>query len=59
MKKRATPKPLSPAQIKALTKLADGGSSNQMRRGTNDALHDMGLMERGQITAAGLAAISR
>jgi hypothetical protein len=50
---------LTPAQIKALNKLADGAGSNAMHRMTNYALHDLGLMERGKITTAGLAAIGR
>ncbi len=47
------------AQTQALTKLADGGGSNQMRRSTNDALHARGWMHQGRITAAGLEVIGR
>lgn len=50
---------LTPAQFKALNKLADGGGSNQMRRATNESLHKRGLMSQGQITKAGLKAIGR
>lgn len=50
---------ITKAQIIALTKLADGAGSNQMRAATRTALHKMGLMSQGKITAAGLAAIGR
>lgn len=50
---------ITAAQRTALIKLADGAGSNQMRRSTNSALHDMGLMAAGRITPAGLAAIGR
>lgn len=52
-------KKITAAQRVALNKLADGAGANQMRRATNYALHDMGLMLQGKITEAGLAAIGR
>lgn len=50
---------LTKAQIIALTKLADGAGSNQMRASTRTALHKAGMMAQGKITEAGLAAIGR
>jgi hypothetical protein len=59
MNNEAKPAKPTKAQIIALNKLADGASSNQMRRATNYALHDRGWMIQGKISPAGLAVIGR